>query len=151
MLARRASVRGVPVDEIAARGMLLWTRERMHPRGKEPAMAIHIVTDSMACLPQRYVEEHGDTIVPLRVSLDGEYFRDGIDITDNEFYRRLVAGAKGGSTQPSPEEFASAYGAILERDPAEASCCFTSVHACQVRSMRLSPSATSWIRLTCSL
>lgn len=81
-------------------------------------MAIHIVTDSMACLPQEYVEEHGVTVVPLKVSLDGEYFRDGIDIANDEFYRRLVAGAKGGSTQPSPEEFAQAYGAILDRDPA---------------------------------
>lgn len=81
-------------------------------------MAVHIVTDSMACLPQMYVEQHGVTVVPLKVSLDGEYFRDGIDISNDEFYRRLVAGAKGGSTQPSPEEFASAYGAILEGDPA---------------------------------
>ena len=95
MLARRASVRGVPVDEIATLGMLMWARGRMYLRGKEPAMAIHIVTDSMACLPQGYVEEHGVTIVPLRVSLDGEYFRDGIDITNDEFYRRLVAGERG--------------------------------------------------------
>lgn len=81
-------------------------------------MAVHIVTDSMACLPQTYIEQHGVTVVPLKVSLNGEYFRDGIDISNDEFYRRLVAGAEGGSTQPSPEEFASAYGAILERDPA---------------------------------
>jgi len=81
-------------------------------------MAIHIVTDSMACLPQGYAQEHGVTVVPLRVSLDGEYFRDGIDIANDEFYRRLVAGAKGGSTQPSPEEFASAYRTILDKDPA---------------------------------
>jgi DegV family protein with EDD domain len=98
--------------------MLLWARERMHKRRKEPAMAIHIVTDSTACLPQAYVEEHGVTVVPLRVSLDGVYFRDGIDMTNDEFYRRLVAGAKGGSTQPSPDEFASAYRAILDKDPA---------------------------------
>jgi len=81
-------------------------------------MAVHIVTDSMACLPQTYIEQHGVTVVPLKVSLNGEYFRDGIDISNDEFYRRLVAGAEGGSTQPSPEEFVSAYGAILERDPA---------------------------------
>lgn len=80
-------------------------------------MAIHIVTDSMACLPQAYVEEHGVTVVPLKVSLDGEYFRDGIDITNDEFYRRLVAGAKGGSTQPSPDEFVCAYRSILDKDP----------------------------------
>jgi DegV family protein with EDD domain len=80
-------------------------------------MAVHIVTDSTACLPQGYAEEHGVTVVPLKVSLDGEYFRDGIDITADEFYRRLVAGARGGSTQPSPEDFASAYRAILDKDP----------------------------------
>jgi len=80
-------------------------------------MAIHIVTDSTACLPQGYAEEHGVTVIPLKVSVDGEYFRDGIDITADEFYRRLVAGAKAGSTQPSPEEFASAYRAILDKDP----------------------------------
>jgi len=80
-------------------------------------MAIHIVTDSTACLPEGYAEEHGVTVIPLKVSLDGEYFRDGIDIATDEFYRRLVAGAKAGSTQPSPDEFASAYRAILEKDP----------------------------------
>jgi len=68
-------------------------------------------------LPEGYAEQHGVTVVPLKVSLDGEYFRDGIDITNDEFYRRLVAGAKAGTTQPSPEEFASAYRAILDKDP----------------------------------
>jgi DegV family protein with EDD domain len=80
-------------------------------------MAIHIVTDSTACLPHGYAEAHGVTVIPLKVSVDGEYFRDGIDIANDEFYRRLVAGAKAGSTQPSPEEFASAYRAILDKDP----------------------------------
>lgn len=80
-------------------------------------MAIHIVTDSTACMPRDYADQHGVTVVPLKVSLDGEYFHDGIDITNDEFYRRLVAGAKAGSTQPSPDDFASAYRAILDRDP----------------------------------
>jgi DegV family protein with EDD domain len=80
-------------------------------------MAVHIVTDSTACLPAGYAEQHGVTVVPLKVSLDGEYFRDGIDITNDEFYRRLVAGAKAGSTQPSPDDFASAYRAVLDKDP----------------------------------
>jgi len=80
-------------------------------------MAIHIVTDSTACLPPGYAEEHNVTVIPLKVSVDGEYFRDGIDIANDEFYRRLVAGAKAGSTQPSPEEFASAYRAVFDKDP----------------------------------
>jgi len=67
-------------------------------------VSIHIVTDSTACLPKGYAEEHGVTVVPLKVSLDGEYFRDGIDITNDEFYRRLVAGAKAGTTTARPED-----------------------------------------------
>jgi DegV family protein with EDD domain len=82
------------------------------------ATAVHLVTDSTACLPQEYAEEHGVTVVPLQVSLDGTYFRDGVDLTADEFYRRLVMGARGGSTQPSPEQFASAYRTILDKDPA---------------------------------
>lgn len=84
---------------------------------KEVSVAVHLVTDSTACLPQGYAEKHNVTVVPLKVSLDGEYFRDGIDLSADEFYRRLVAGAKGGSTQPSPGDFASAYRAILDKDP----------------------------------
>ena len=80
-------------------------------------MAVHIVTDSTACLPAGYAEQHGVTVVPLKVSLDGVYFRDGADITGDEFYRRLAAGAVAGSTQPSPDDFASAYRAILDGDP----------------------------------
>jgi len=102
-------------------------------------MAIHIVTDSTAALPEGYAEQHGVTVVPLKVSLDGEYFRDGIDITNDEFYRRLVAGAKAGTTQPSPEEFASAYRAILDKDPKETSSQFTSVRGCRARSTLHSP------------
>jgi DegV family protein with EDD domain len=85
----------------------------MRKRRKEPTMAIHIVTDSTACLPQGYAEEHGVTVVPLKVSLDGEYFRDGIDIANDEFYRRLVAGAKAGTTQPGPEDFIAVYAKLL--------------------------------------
>ena len=76
-------------------------------------MAIHIVTDSTACLPKGYAEEHGVTVVPLKVSLDGKYFRDGVDITNDEFYRRLVAGAKSITTQPGPEDFIAVYAKLL--------------------------------------
>jgi len=66
-------------------------------------MAIHIVTDSMACLPQDTCSSDKVTIVPLKVSLDGVYYRDGIDITNDEFYRRLVAGAKGAVRSRRPK------------------------------------------------
>lgn len=50
-----------------------------------------IISDSACDLPQAYVNEHDITIVPLSVSFDGEtYYRDGVDITRNECYQRMV-------------------------------------------------------------
>lgn len=51
-----------------------------------------IISDSACDLSQNYTQEHDITIVPLSVSFDGEnYYRDGIDITRNECYEKMVA------------------------------------------------------------
>ena len=106
-------------------------------------MAIHIVTDSTACLPQGYAEEHGVTVIPLKVSVDGEYFRDGIDITNDEFYRRLVAGAKAGAARSRrPRSSPPPIVPFWTRIPKGTSSRFTSVHACRGPSTPLLPGAT---------
>ena len=52
-------------------------------------MSIAIVTDSTSDLPKDVVEKHGITVVPLNVRFGMEEFKDGIDIDNDEFYRRL--------------------------------------------------------------
>lgn len=52
-----------------------------------PRVAIAI--DSAASLPPGFAEQPGIFIVPMTVTLDGITYRDGIDITTAEFYRRL--------------------------------------------------------------
>ncbi len=81
-------------------------------------MAIHIVTDSASCLPVGYADQHGVTVVPLKVALGGAYYRDGVEISGDEFYRQLAAGVPAATTQPSPDDFALAYRTILEKDSA---------------------------------
>ena len=50
-----------------------------------------IISDSACDLSQNYTQEHDITIVPLSVSFYGEnYYRDGIDITRNECYEKMV-------------------------------------------------------------
>ena len=50
-----------------------------------------IVSDSACDLSKEYLEKHDVTIVPLSVSFDGEtYYRDGVDITRDECYQRMV-------------------------------------------------------------
>jgi len=69
-----------------------------------------IVTDSTADLPDEWRERYSIEVVPLKVLFGTETFRDRVDITDDEFFRRLEASNKLPTTSaPSPGEFAEVY------------------------------------------
>lgn len=69
-----------------------------------------IVTDSTADLPDEWRERYSIDVVPLKVLFGTETFRDRVDITDDEFFRRLEAASKLPTTSaPSPGEFAEVY------------------------------------------
>jgi DegV family protein with EDD domain len=69
-----------------------------------------VVTDSTADLPDEWRDRYGIEVVPLKVLFGSETFRDRIDITDEEFFRRLVASTKLPTTSaPSPGEFAEVF------------------------------------------
>ena len=52
-------------------------------------MTIRIVTDSSADIPLHLREELGITVVPLYVRFGSQDFKDGVTITNEEFYERL--------------------------------------------------------------
>jgi len=65
-----------------------------------------IVTDSTAYLSEETVRQHDIRVVPLYVRFGNEAFKEGVDITDKEFYARLKAAPELPSTsQPSAGEF----------------------------------------------
>ena len=69
-----------------------------------------VVTDSTADLPDAWRERYGIEVVPLKVLFGQETFRDRVDITDEEFFRRLAASSTLPTTSaPSPGEFAEVY------------------------------------------
>lgn len=69
-----------------------------------------VVTDSTADLPEEWRQRFGIEIVPLKVLFGNETFRDRVDMSDDEFFRRLAAAAKLPTTSaPSPGEFAEIY------------------------------------------
>ena len=73
-------------------------------------MTIKIVTDSTADLPPALAEELGITVVPLYVRFGDETYHDRVDITEDEFYRRLLNDPIHPSTsQPTPQDFANVY------------------------------------------
>ena len=50
---------------------------------------IRIGTDSTADIPQSFCEELNISVLPLTILADGKEYRDGVDITPEEFYRIL--------------------------------------------------------------
>ena len=73
-------------------------------------MTVKVITDSTADLPPALAEELGITVVPLNVHFGTEVYRDGVEITADEFYQRLVTESRLPTTsQPTPGDFLSAY------------------------------------------
>jgi DegV family protein with EDD domain len=67
---------------------------------------IKIVTDSTAYLSEAFVREHDIRVVPLYVHFGNEAFREGVDLSDEEFYARLKEAPELPTTsQPSAGEF----------------------------------------------
>jgi len=78
-------------------------------------MAVKIVTDSVADLPPQVARELGITVVPLHVRFGEEVYRDGIDLTAEQFYQRLVHSKILPVTSvPSPASYAEAYDKLAE-------------------------------------
>lgn len=75
---------------------------------------IAIVTDSTADLPPRRAQELGITIIPLTINFGLEQYRDGVDITSEDFYPLLAASPTlPTSSQPSPAAFKAVYEKLL--------------------------------------
>ena len=78
-------------------------------------MAVKIITDSVADLPSQVVKELGITVVPLNVRFGEEVYRDGIDLTAEQFYDKLKQSEILPVTSvPSPAAFAEAYNKLAE-------------------------------------
>ena len=69
-------------------------------------MAVRIVTDSTADLPLSFAHDLGISIVPLSVIFGDEVFREGIDISHDLFYDKLIRGKELATTSaPSVGDF----------------------------------------------
>lgn len=80
-------------------------------------MSIKIITDSASDISPAEGERLGVTVVPLRVTIDGKEYLDGVDLTAREFYS-LLASAKElpRTAQPPTEDFKAAYEACSPGD-----------------------------------
>ena len=73
-------------------------------------MAVKIVTDSGSDLPSELARSLGITVVPVYIYFGEHAFKDGVDITPDELYKRMIEGpVHPTTTQPIPVDFADVY------------------------------------------
>ena len=76
---------------------------------------MRVVTDSVADIPPKLAEELAITIVPFYVRFGDEVYRDGIDLSTEEFYRKLMSNRRlPVSSTPSPGEIAKVYDRLAD-------------------------------------
>jgi len=69
-----------------------------------------VLTDSTADIPSQMAEDLGIAVIPVTILFGEETFRDRIDITPEEFYRRLASSSVHPTTsQPSAGDFVEVY------------------------------------------
>jgi len=76
---------------------------------------VAIVTDSVANLPTDVIREHNIYVIPQILNWEGQSLLDQIDITTEEFYRRLpLAKELPKTSQPSPGQFTEHFQKVAE-------------------------------------
>lgn len=79
---------------------------------------VQLVTDSSADLTRELLDRYRISVVPLTISIDGREYLEGVDLTPQEFYKRMSLSRELPKTsQPSPEAFAECFRALSDKGP----------------------------------
>ena len=77
---------------------------------------IALITDSTCDLPRQYLEQYNIEVVPLTIIWGEEQFRDGVDLSPEDFYQRLGKDPVIPTTsQPTPQEMVQAFESVKEK------------------------------------
>lgn len=78
-------------------------------------MTVKVVTDSTCDIPPQLVQDLDITVVPIHVVFGDKSYRDKIDISEDEFYEKLIHGPVHPTTSvPTPKDFADVYNKLAE-------------------------------------
>jgi DegV family protein with EDD domain len=78
-------------------------------------MTVRIIADSTCDLPAETVSRLGICVIPLYINVGSTGYLDGIDITREEFYKKLPTFPEHPTTAvPSPQKFHAMYDALAD-------------------------------------
>jgi DegV family protein with EDD domain len=79
--------------------------------------SIQIVADSTCDLTPEMIRDNNIRIIPLHVVFGDRTFRDGVDMTTEELYKKVeLEGALPKTAAPAPADFVQAFDAIVRED-----------------------------------
>ena len=70
---------------------------------------IAFVSDTACDLPDELVVQYDVGLVPMQLIVDDRSYRDRLELTPGEFFRRMRAGLDASTSQPAPQAFTDAY------------------------------------------
>lgn len=70
---------------------------------------IRIITDSAADFTADELREHNLTAIPLQVVFGSDTYEDGVTLTPEIFWPRIMSGENPKTSQPAPDAFLSAF------------------------------------------
>ncbi len=78
-------------------------------------MAIRVVTDSVSDIPADIIEELDITVVPAYVRFGNDVYKDGVELSTDEFFDRLLRGIDFPATsQPAIGDFSETYARVAD-------------------------------------
>ena len=77
-------------------------------------MRTAIVTDSNSGITQKEAKELGIWVLPMPFMIDGRTFYEDIDLSQEDFYRKMEAGADISTSQPSPASVTDLWDQLLK-------------------------------------
>ena len=77
-------------------------------------MKIAIVADSNSGITQDEAKNLGVSVLPMPFMIDGTVYYEGIDLSHEEFYKKMEEGADITTSQPSPKDVLECWDSLLE-------------------------------------
>jgi DegV family protein with EDD domain len=113
-------------------------------------LPVRIVTDSTCDLPAETIARYGICVVPLFINIGEQGFLDGIDITREDFYKKLPSFPVHPTTAvPSPQKFRALYDSLADEDATDVLSIHVSVALSAVVNVaRIAAQETSSVPVT---
>ncbi len=79
-----------------------------------PLSKIAIITDSNSGITQDHAKKLGISVLPMPFTIDGEDYFEDINLTQDEFYAKLMNDSKVMTSQPNPEDVTACWDEALK-------------------------------------